>query len=110
MSVLWMSFDKAGIQMLPGRTACQYAWDKEHGINGPPYPTRRRGLELMTISDHSEEFDCIECGRHIIRIIATMKPPVCAECVHMPDWFRDAELRAMLDPEMDVSKIPEHER
>jgi hypothetical protein len=64
----------------------------------------------MTISDHSEEFDCIECGRHIIRIIATMKPPVCAECVHMPDWFRDAELRAMLDPEMDVSKIPEHER
>lgn len=34
----------------PIRTTAQYEWDKVRGHNCPPFPTRRRGLELMVIT------------------------------------------------------------
>lgn len=52
----------------------------------------------------SEEFDCCECGRHIIRFIP--EPPglvkLCAQCITLPGWFNDPELVAILDPEMPL--------
>jgi hypothetical protein len=55
-----------------------------------------------------EEFDCIECGRHIIRIIAELdRPKICACCMMIPGWFTVPELRAIIDPDVDP---PAHER
>lgn len=49
----------------------------------------------------AEEFDCCECGR-LIRIIPDLLTgPICAACLMMPGWFRDPEIRAVLDPEHD---------
>jgi hypothetical protein len=47
------------------------------------------------------EFDCCECGRHIVAITVekTPEPPLCAHCLHLPGWHEDPTLRAMLDPE-----------
>jgi hypothetical protein len=51
----------------------------------------------------SVEFDCAECGRHIIAVALARvpAPPLCAHCLHIPGWFRDADLRRMLDAEHD---------
>lgn len=49
----------------------------------------------------ADEFDCCECGRHIIRIIPDGTGPVCGACIFMPGWFRDPEIRAVLDPSHD---------
>jgi hypothetical protein len=50
------------------------------------------------------EFDCCECGRHIIAIIAD-SPGVafglCCQCLSMPGWFRDPQLRTVIDPDHD---------
>lgn len=49
----------------------------------------------------SVEYDCCECGRHIVAIVAEAPPvpPLCAECVFLPSWHEDPQLRAILDPE-----------
>lgn len=48
------------------------------------------------------EFDCTDCGRHIIAITEDKPPegPFCATCLHLPGWFRDPVLRKMFDPDM----------
>ncbi len=52
------------------------------------------------MSDKAEEFDCVECGRHIVRIIARpTEPKLCAECLMFPGWYKNPELRVLLDPE-----------
>lgn len=60
----------------------------------------------MTLSGGPNEFDCIECGRHILRW-GPPDDPVCAECLHLPGWFRNPEIAAMLDPEFVVEKESE---
>jgi hypothetical protein len=45
------------------------------------------------------EFDCTECGRHVVRF--ELPPPgilLCVECVFSPGWFHDPQLRFVFDP------------
>ena len=51
--------------------------------------------------ERSMEFDCAECGRHIISIVPSGYEPLCGLCVYHPGWFRNSELRKVLDPEHD---------
>lgn len=61
--------------------------------------------------ERENEFDCLECGRHIIRFAAPEgQPKLCAMCTMMPGWFRNPDLRELLDPAFDENLIPEHER
>lgn len=61
----------------------------------------------VTKRDHSEEFVCVECGRHIVRIIAMPEiGPLCGMCIHFPGWFRYPDVRALVDPDV---RPPEHE-
>jgi len=48
--------------------------------------------------NRTQEFDCIECGRHIVMVCG---PPTsrCAACQAMPGWFRDPELARIIDPD-----------
>jgi hypothetical protein len=62
------------------------------------------------MTDHSEEFDCLECGQHIVRIIADPDAPkLCVHCIFLPGWFRYPELRAMIAPE-GLPNLPEIEK
>lgn len=56
-----------------------------------------------------EEFDCAECGCHIVRIVAqpTM-PKLCAACIAAPGWFNDPIMAKALDP-MNWRRPPPHE-
>jgi hypothetical protein len=58
----------------------------------------------------SQEFDCIECGRHIVRITALrdMLPKLCGHCLTMPGWFRNPELHEKFAPE-GLDNLPDHE-
>lgn len=48
------------------------------------------------------EFDCVECGRHIIVLCGTLPDPrLCGACMTMPGWFRYPDIRAALDPNHD---------
>lgn len=48
------------------------------------------------------EFDCCECGRHIILVSGELRePPLCAACISLPGWFRDPKIRDIIDPEHD---------
>lgn len=55
------------------------------------------------------EFDCGECGRHIVSIIALTPtaPRICATCTLVPGWIEDPILRKALDPcdDVDASRI-----
>jgi hypothetical protein len=46
------------------------------------------------------EFDCCECGRHIVAVIPDKAPvpPLCAECLTVPGWHEDPKLCAIIDP------------
>lgn len=60
------------------------------------------------MTDRAPEFDCAECGRHIIVISGPRAAPdgsaVCAACWSLPGWFTNPELAAMIDP--DVTRRP----
>jgi len=51
------------------------------------------------------EFDCIECGRHIINLgnqeLQAKHPNLCAACWAIPGWYNDPKLRQHLDPDME---------
>lgn len=47
-----------------------------------------------------EEFDCADCGRHIVRIIPSAEGAYCAECLHYPGWFEVPLLCWVLDREL----------
>jgi hypothetical protein len=52
--------------------------------------------------EREQEFDCIECGRHIIRLAAPPnQPKFCAECLMIPGWHTDPKLRKILDPDYE---------
>ena len=56
----------------------------------------------MTDADgHTRQFDCIECGRHIMQFGAASPMKLCGACLMLPGWFRDSRLRAALDPDHD---------
>jgi len=44
------------------------------------------------------EFDCAECGRHIINVGGTSPFNLCAVCIAMPGWYNDPKLVEVLDP------------
>ena len=53
----------------------------------------------MTNPEPAYEFDCCECGRHIV-VLSGPKPdpPLCAACLMLPGWPRDKKLSAVIDP------------
>jgi hypothetical protein len=62
------------------------------------------------MNDPSEEFDCIECGQHIIRIIARPDmPKLCVHCLNLPGWFRYPDVLASLCPE-GLDNLPDNEK
>jgi DNA-directed RNA polymerase subunit RPC12/RpoP len=46
-----------------------------------------------------EAFDCVECGRHVLRFAPAPDVKLCANCVSMPGWFEDPEVCALFDPD-----------
>ena len=53
------------------------------------------------MTERVQEFDCVDCGRHIILICGTRDTRICAICIALPGWFRDPKLREILDPDHD---------
>lgn len=53
------------------------------------------------------EFDCVECGRHIIDCSSDVVRPVrlCGSCIHLPGWYRLPEVRKCIDPDHDGLEI-----
>jgi hypothetical protein len=57
------------------------------------------------------EFDCSDCGTHIIAIVED-KPPygaLCALCLHLPGWFSNPQLVAIYGPERLTKTINQTE-
>lgn len=48
-----------------------------------------------------KEFDCFECGQHIVDCSGTNTSNLCATCICIPGWFTDADLRAIFGPSHD---------
>lgn len=46
-----------------------------------------------------DEFDCVECGRHIISIGNPSGNCRCGACISIPGWHLDPELRQQIDPD-----------
>jgi hypothetical protein len=46
----------------------------------------------------AREFDCADCGRHIVVIVGPIAD-LCAACQMLPGWFRDREIARILDPD-----------
>lgn len=63
------------------------------------------------MTDRCPEFDCSECGRHIVQLSGP-RPALdgsdrCAACWSLPGWFHDPELARAIDPdEVRSVKIP----
>ena len=59
----------------------------------------------------TDEFDCCECGRHIIVVVGVIpdRLSLCAVCISMPGWFRDPRLREILDADHDGLEVCERE-
>jgi hypothetical protein len=54
------------------------------------------------------EFDCVECGRHIVILCGERPDPkLCAACLMLPGWFRDPRVRSILAPEHDGREVCE---
>jgi predicted RNA-binding Zn-ribbon protein involved in translation (DUF1610 family) len=53
------------------------------------------------------EFDCRECGRHIVSLCDPCRVDVCAMSRSMPGWFRDPKLARRLDPAYAAEAAPE---
>lgn len=52
------------------------------------------------------EFDCCECGLHVVAIVAERlpEPPLCAWCLFRPGWHEDAQLVKIIDPEREGAR------
>jgi hypothetical protein len=46
-----------------------------------------------------QEFDCADCGRHIIALCHPAGQTRCAICKTIPGWFKDPVLREMIAPD-----------
>lgn len=48
------------------------------------------------------EFDCCECGRHIVMLCGTLPDPLlCAACLCVPGWYSLPAVARLIDPEHD---------
>lgn len=49
--------------------------------------------------DRAIEFDCVECGQHIVDIVGTCANDVklCGRCLMLPGWYGDPRLRKYLE-------------
>ncbi len=45
------------------------------------------------------EFDCCECGRHVVAVIPDQppEPPLCAHCLYLPGWHEEETLRVIFE-------------
>ena len=74
-----------------------------------PSPPRPKSKALLAMGPPTE-FDCVECGRHVLRF-ALPNPAdlmLCCECVFYPGWFKDDKLAFILDPS-GLRNPPPHE-
>jgi Zn-finger nucleic acid-binding protein len=56
------------------------------------------------------EFDCVECGQHIVRFASLEgELDLCAHCLFVPGWHRSPELRKIIAPE-GLPDMPARER
>jgi hypothetical protein len=56
------------------------------------------------------QFDCVECGQHIVRIVSHAgELDLCAHCLFVPGWHRSPELRKIIAPE-GLPDMPARER
>jgi hypothetical protein len=62
----------------------------------------------MKVDNEFAEFDCCECGRHILVVCGPISAPLCAACLMLPGWYRDAALRNLIDPGHDGEEQPLH--
>lgn len=53
----------------------------------------------MEDNQNVHEFDCIDCGRHIISLCGPAGEVRCASCLAMPNWFLNLELKRILEPD-----------
>jgi hypothetical protein len=70
---------------------------------------RASGVQEHAMDDQYEPvpaFDCIDCGRHIIALSGPRNPVRCAACMAIPGWYTDAEMRRILDPDVDPNGAP----
>jgi hypothetical protein len=44
------------------------------------------------VDDEVDEFTCRSCNQHVIRIIPSSAPPICAHCVALPGWHKNPKL------------------
>jgi hypothetical protein len=52
------------------------------------------------MSDECPEFNCSECGRHIIQVCGPVNEfALCAACLAFPGWYEEPELRRLIDPD-----------
>lgn len=51
--------------------------------------------------ERCQEFDCADCGRHIVIIAGPAGTEKCGACQVHPGWYLDPEIAALLDPEND---------
>jgi hypothetical protein len=58
-----------------------------------------------------QEFDCIECGQHIVRFIDDQPcaAKLCGHCFYIPGWFRNEDMRKLLAPE-GLNNLPDNEK
>ena len=47
-------------------------------------------------SDEKTEYDCCECGGHVVGCVPSPTHPYCAICVWLPGWWRDPAMRDRL--------------
>ena len=51
------------------------------------------------------EFDCCECGVHVVRCDGHLPDPrLCAECLMLPGWAEDPKLRSILRPDHHLNR------
>lgn len=46
----------------------------------------------------ANEFDCVDCGRHIIVIVGPINDR-CSACQMLPGWFHDPAAARIIDPD-----------
>lgn len=52
------------------------------------------------------EFDCSECGRHIVMICGDVTtPPLCGACLMIPGWLKIKAVREIIDPDHDGREL-----
>ncbi|WP_158811229.1 hypothetical protein [Beijerinckia sp. L45] len=57
----------------------------------------------MSAARPCPQFDCCECGRDIVVLSGDRvpEPALCCSFLFIPGWFRDPDLRKVVDPTHD---------